>query len=70
MVIFRTVRNLGEAQATAIALKEQGVGAIELCGAFGSEKAGELIAVTNREVAIGYVVHDQELDVLFDKFFG
>lgn len=70
IVILRTVRNFEEAKATAMALKEQGVGAIELCGAFGSEKAEELTTATNREVAIGYVVHDQELDILFDNFFG
>lgn len=70
ITIFRTVRNFDEAVAVAAALKDEGVGAIELCGAFSPEQARELTAATDREVTIGYVVHDKELDDLFAKFFG
>lgn len=70
IVIFRTVRNFDEAKATAIELKGQGVGAIEVCGAFGREKARELIDATGGEVAIGYVVSDEDMGPLFAKFFG
>lgn len=69
-VFFRTVRDFEEAKNTAIELKNLGVGAIEVCGAFGPEKAAELAEITGKELAIGYVVHDKELDPLFAKFFG
>lgn len=70
IVHLRTVRDFAEAKAAALELKSQGVGAIEVCGAFGPEKAGELAEITGKEVAIGYVVHDPELDGLFARFFG
>ena len=67
---IRTVRNFDEAKATVKELKEQGVGAIEVCGAFGKEMADELVRLTDGEVALGYVVHDENLDPLFARFFG
>lgn len=70
VVFLRTVRDFEEAKATAVALWRQGVGAIEICGAFGPEKARELTYLTGGEVAIGYVVHDPELDGVFARFFG
>ena len=70
IVHFRTVRDFAEAKAAAVELKDAGVGAIEVCGAFGPDMAAELAAITNKEVAIGYVVHDSELDGLFARFFG
>lgn len=51
-------------------LEKKGVGAIELCGAFGKERAEEIIKKTNSKIAVGYVVHNPELDLLFEKFFG
>lgn len=68
--IIRTANNYEEAKKIVLELKAEGVGAIELCGAFGKEKAGELAELTGREVAIGYIVHDPELDPLFAAFFG
>lgn len=65
-----TVRNFDEAKEKVAALYRDGYGAIELCGAFGKERAAELTELTNHEVAIGYVVHEPELDELFVKFFG
>lgn len=64
------VRNFEEAKEKVMELKEKGVGALELCGAFGREKAKELIELTCNEVAIGYVVHEPEQDPLFAQFFG
>lgn len=64
------VRNYGEAKKKVLELKEEGFGAIELCGAFGAERARELIRLTDNQVAIGYVVHEKEQDQLFDQFFG
>lgn len=65
-----TVRNFEEAKDKVKNLYNDGYGAIELCGAFGKERAAELTELTNHEVAIGYIVHEPELDDLFVKFFG
>lgn len=65
-----TVNSYEEAKKKVLELKENGVKAIELCGAFGREKADELIELTNNEIAIGYVVHNKEQDQLFMNFFG
>lgn len=70
IVFIRSVRDFEEAKAMAVALQRQGVGAIEVCGAFGPEKARELTDLTGGEVAIGYIVHHPELDEVFAKFFG
>ena len=65
-----TVRDFEEAKAKAVELYRSGYGAIELCGAFGKEKAELLAELTNFEVAIGYVVHEPAMDELFVQFFG
>lgn len=65
-----TVRSFEEAYKKVLELKENGVGAIELCGAFGKERAEKIIKLTNNKVAVGYVVHDPKQDELFIKFFG
>jgi hypothetical protein len=65
-----TVRNAQEAREKVLELKDNGFGAIELCGAFSRDFALELIALTNGETAIGYSVHEPEQDGLFERFFG
>lgn len=50
--------------------KEQGVKAIELCGAFGEQGARAVIEATEHQVAVGYVVHFPEQDELFKEVFG
>ena len=65
-----TVRNFEEAAAKVQALAEEGFGVIELCGAFGPEKAREYQQLTGGRVAIGYVTHSPEQDPLFAAFFG
>lgn len=65
-----TVRNFAECRKLVFELQEDGFGAVELCGAFGKEKAAELADVTGGRMAIGYVVHDPEMDSLFESFFG
>ena len=65
-----TVRSFEEAEKKVLELYRDGFGAIELCGAFGKDRAEKLTELTNHEVAIGYVVHEPELDPLFDKFFS
>ena len=51
-------------------LRRDGVGAIEVCGAFGKEWADKIIAATGNKVAVGYVVHNPEQDELFRQFFA
>lgn len=65
-----SVQNPEEAYAKVMELKEAGVGAIELCGAFGPEMAKKIIDMTDGKVAVGYVTHFSEQDGLFAQFFA
>jgi len=65
-----TVRSFQEAREKVLQLEKEGFGAIELCGAFGEQRARELVELTKRKIAIGYVTHDKSLDEVFDKFFS
>ena len=65
-----TVTSFEEALKRAVACAEDGVGAIEVCGAFGKEWADKIIAATGNRVAVGYVVHNPEQDALFERFFA
>lgn len=67
---INTVRSFEEAKSLVLKLAENGIGAVELCGAFGAAKAQELIDLTDNKVAIGYVVHKESQDALFAQFFG
>ena len=65
-----TVRSFEEAREKVLQLGKEGFGAIELCGAFGKERAEELVDLTGHRIAIGYVVNDSRLDEAFKKFFS
>ncbi|MBU5484356.1 hypothetical protein KQI86_08445 [Clostridium sp. MSJ-11] len=65
-----TVRSFQEAYDKLSFLESEGVGAIELCGAFGEESAEKMIELTNNKIAIGYVTHKPEQDNLFEDFFS
>ncbi len=65
-----TARHYDEAKARVQELAARGCGAIELCGAFGPDKAQELIELTGGTIAIGYVTHFPAQDGLFTAFFG
>lgn len=67
---LRTVRNFDEACETVKWLEKEGVGALELCGAFGEEGARKLICLTQNRIAIGYVTHFSEQNSLFQQFFS
>lgn len=57
-----TVRNPDEAIELAKRLKNEGFGAIEVCGAFGEELAKKMYEATEKTVPVGYVVTpDNEL---------
>ena len=51
-------------------LMDEGIGCIELCGAFGEEGARRVIDATGGTMAVGYVVHFPEQDGLFKAVFG
>ena len=65
-----TVHSLPEACALAAGCAAQGVGAIELCGAFGPEGARAVRQAAGESVAVGYVVHDPSQDPVFEAFWG
>lgn len=65
-----TVQDFEAAKELVKRLYAEGFGAIELCGAFGEEKARELIALTEGKLAIGFSVHFPEQDDLFNRFFS
>jgi len=64
-----SVKNPEEAYAKIMELKEDGVGAIELCGAFGEEMTRKIIGMTGGEIAVGFVTHFPEQDDVFAEFF-
>lgn len=65
-----TVKSFEEACDKLSFLESEGVGAIELCGAFGEENAQKMIELTHNKIAVGYVTHKSEQDNLFDNFFS
>lgn len=67
---FVTVRTLAEAKALASALLQEGFGCIELCGAFGQDGARAIAEATEHKLAVGYCVHDPDMDQAFNAFFG
>lgn len=50
-----TVQNPEQAVALARQLKEQGFGAIEVCGAFGEDLARQMYLATDCTIPVGYV---------------
>lgn len=65
-----TVKSFDEACDKLSFLESEGVGAIELCGAFSEENAQKMIELTHNKIAIGYVTHKSEQDNLFSNFFS
>lgn len=55
--VFVGVRDLGEACMEAIRLESEGIGCIELCGAFGEDGARAVMEATGMRVPVGYIVH-------------
>ncbi|QQK08479.1 DUF6506 family protein [Miniphocaeibacter halophilus] len=67
--IVQTVRDFNEAKEYVLKFVEEGVEDFELCGAFGKEKARELIELTEHKVGISYVVTDEDMKPLVDEFY-
>ena len=64
------VPSIDAACEQAALLKDEGVGCIELCGAFGEQGARRVIAATGGSIPVGYVTHLPEQDALFRAAFG
>lgn len=64
------VSNMEEAKVTAKKLLEDGVGCIELCGAFGEAGAKAIIEATGGKIPIGYVTHLPQQDEVYAEAFG
>lgn len=64
------VSSLAEAKVAAEKLFKEGVGCIELCGAFGEAGAKAIIEVTDNQIPIGYITHLPEQDEVYAKAFG
>lgn len=62
--------DIDSACEAASRLEAEGVGCIELCGAFGPEGARRIIEATGGRVPVGYVVHLPEQDGLYAEVFG
>lgn len=63
------VNNIEDACVEAKKLATEGIGCIELCGAFGENGAKQIMEATENKVLIGYVVHPQEQDDAYAEAF-
>lgn len=63
------VRSVDEACLVARELCAEGVGCIELCGAFHEEGARQVIDATGNKIPIGYVAYLPEQDEIFKAAF-
>ncbi len=64
------VNSLEEACLAAKKLWQNGVGCIELCGAFGPEGARAVIQATQNQIPVGYITHLPEQDALYKRAFS
>lgn len=64
------VNSIEDAMKVACNLKSEGVGCIELCGAFGEEGARKIIEATGNELPICYCTHLKEQDEIFTIAFA
>ena len=64
------VTSISEAAEIAARLEEEGVGCIELCGAFGEEGARAVIEATKNRIPVGYVTPLPEQEEVYRKAFS
>ena len=63
------VSSVAQAASVAKELQKDGVGCIELCGAFGPDGARAVIESTGGAIPVGYVTHLPEQDELYGRVF-
>lgn len=68
--VFVGVRNIEEACGEAATLERDGIGCIELCGAFEEEGARRVMEATGMRIPVGFVVHLPEMDETYARAFG
>lgn len=68
--VFVGVRNIEEACGEAATLERDGIGCIELCGAFGEEGARRVMEATGTRIPVGFVVNLPEMDETYARAFG
>ena len=66
---FIGVRDIDEACSEAVRLGSEGVGCIELCGAFGEEGARRVMDAVGMRIPVGYIVHLPEMDGAYARAF-
>lgn len=64
------VKDLEDACRVAKELCDEGIGCIELCGAFGEYGAKKILEATQNKIPIGYVVNLPEQDELCRQVFS
>lgn len=64
------VASIQEACSVAKRLYEDGIDCIELCGAFGTEGAKEIIKATENKIPVGYITHLPEQDDVYKAAFS
>lgn len=64
------VASIGEAKEEALRLEREGVGCIELCGAFGEDGARAVIEAMGNRIPVGYVTHFPEQDEVYRTAFS
>ena len=64
------VKDIEDAESTARKLLQEGIGCIEVCGAFGIDGAKAIINATENRIPVGYVTHLPSQEDLFIKAFG
>ena len=66
---FIGVRDVDEACSEAVRLESEGVGCIELCGAFGEDGARRVMDAVGMRIPVGYIVHLPEMDEAYARAF-
>ena len=64
------VSSIKEAARIAKELYNDGIGCIELCGAFGEEGAREIIKATDNKIPVGYITHLPEQSEIYASAFS
>ena len=68
--VFIGVRDVAEGCSEAVELVKNGIGCIELCGAFGVDGCRRVIEATGGTVPVGYFTHPPEMDDAYARAFG
>ncbi|MDE7254471.1 MAG: hypothetical protein K2O32_16230 [Acetatifactor sp.] len=64
------VASIEDAMKVARRLQSEGVGCIELCGAFGEDGARKIVEATENKLPIGYVTHLKEQNDVYNAAFS